>query len=123
MTNSWSTLLMDFPKRLATLRKEKGWTQTALAEKIDLHVSQLKRYEAGTSQPTLEVLRKLAVTLGVSADLLLFDLQERGPDDDLKLQFEALAALDDDEKAVVKTVLEGLLLKHQTRRVQALRQD
>lgn len=112
----WRTVHMDFPKRLARLRKERGLTQQALAEKIGIHVSQLKRYEAGSSQPTLEVLRKLAVTLGVSADLLLFDKDERGPDDDLRLQFEALARFDPEHKKIAKAVIEGLILKHEAQR-------
>lgn len=107
---------MDFPQRLATLRKQKGYTQQALADEIELHISQLKRYEAGTSQPTLDVLRKLATALSVSADVLLFDKDERGPDDDLRLQFEALQHFTPEEKAVAKTVLEGLILKHDANR-------
>lgn len=109
-------VLMAFPERLALLRKNKGLTQQALAEEIDLHISQLKRYEAGTSQPTLDVLRKLAVALSVSADVLLFDKEERGPDDELRLQFEALQGFSPEEKAVAKSVLESLILKHDSNR-------
>jgi hypothetical protein len=47
-------------------------------------------------------LRRIAVALSVSADLLLFDDQERGPSDDLRLQFEAASRLDPDERNVVK---------------------
>ena len=106
----------EFPERLAAFRKARGLTQKDLAEAIDVHVTQLRRYEAGTSQPTLDVLRKLAVALRVSADALLFGEDARGPDEELRLQFEALAQLDPDEKAVVQSVLEGLLLKHDARR-------
>lgn len=84
---------------------------------MGIHVTQLRRYEAGTSQPTLDVLRKLAATLRVSADLLLFDKEERGPDDDLRLQFEAVSQLGPDEKDVVRNVLEGLFLKNQAKRL------
>lgn len=108
---------MDFPDRLAALRKDRGLTQQAVADAVGVHVTQLRRYEAGTSQPTLDVLRKLAVTLRVSADLLLFDEDERGPDDDLRMQFEALSQLDPEEKDVVRSVLEGLLLKNQAKRL------
>ncbi len=110
---------MEFPERLAALRKDKGLTQRALAQDIGIHVTQLRRYEAGTSQPTLDVLRRLAVVLGVSADLLLFDRDERGPGDDLRLEFEAVSRLDQSEKDVVRSVLEGILLKHEARRVLA----
>lgn len=47
---------------------------------------------------------------------LLFDHHERGPDDDLKLQFEATTRLNDDEKQTVKRVLESLLLAHEAKR-------
>ena len=82
---------MDFPERLATLRKDKGLTQKEFAEAVGVSAIQLHRYEAGASQPPLDVIRQLAVVLGVSADLLLFDKQERGPDEELRLQFEAVS--------------------------------
>lgn len=49
---------MTFAQRLHTLRKENALTQTALAEHTDVHVSNIRRYEAGTNQPTLDVLRR-----------------------------------------------------------------
>lgn len=61
------------------------------------------------------MLRNLAVTLSVSSDALVFDEAERGPSEDLRLQFEAIAGLDD-EKQVVRSVIEGILLKHEARR-------
>ena len=106
---------MEFPKRLAELRKSRQLTQQALADAININVSQLKRYEAGTSQPTLEVLRKLAVALSVSADLLLFDKDERGPDEDLRLQFETISRMPAEDKKIIKALLEGMILKHQTK--------
>jgi transcriptional regulator with XRE-family HTH domain len=108
----------DFSERLTALRKERGLTQQALADRIGGHVQQLKRYEAGSSQPTLEVIRKLATALSVSSDQLLFGKDERGPDDDLRLQFEAISRFDEEEKHVVRSLLEGMILKHEARRWQ-----
>jgi transcriptional regulator with XRE-family HTH domain len=111
---------MDFAHRLATLRKERGITQPDLAERIGVHVSQLRRYEGGTSQPTLDVLRRMARALGVSADVLIFDEDERGPQDPgLRQHLAALDVLDPDELAAVRTVIEGTLLRHQARRLAA----
>jgi transcriptional regulator with XRE-family HTH domain len=107
---------LEFPERLAWLRKEKSLTQKVLAEAVGIHVTQLRRYEAGTSQPTLDILKKLAVALSVSADLLLFDKDERGPDEDLRLQFEAVSRMSAAEKRVVKELIEGMILKHEARR-------
>jgi transcriptional regulator with XRE-family HTH domain len=50
---------MHFPARLIQLRKELGLTQQGLAELAKIHVNQIRRYEAGTAQPTLEALIRL----------------------------------------------------------------
>lgn len=110
----------DFPQRLAEFRKRHSLTQAQLAERIGTHVVQLRRYEAGSSQPTLDVIRKLATALQVSADLLLFGKDERGPDEDLRLQFEAVSRFDEEEKRVVRSLLEGMILKHEARRWQTV---
>lgn len=115
----WHTttfLTMNFPERLTALRKERGLTQQALADLVDIHVSQIRRYENEQTQPTLDVIRKLAIALGVSADLLVFDKDERQPREELKRQFEALNGFDEEEIKVAKAVLESLILKHNAKR-------
>jgi len=108
---------MDFPERLVELRKARALTQRQLSDQIGVHLNQVQRYESGASQPTLDVLRRLAVALGVSADVLLFDKNERGPDETLRLQFEALRQFDPKERLIAQEVLESLILKHQARLV------
>jgi transcriptional regulator with XRE-family HTH domain len=106
---------MSFSERLIVLRHERGLTQQGFSDATGIHVQQIKRYEAGTSQPSAEALKKIATCFGVTTDWLLFDNAERGPDDDLRLQFEAMSQLTPDEKEVARAVLEGLLLKHVAR--------
>jgi transcriptional regulator with XRE-family HTH domain len=110
---------MDFPARLAALRRQKKLTQQALADAVGIHVSQLRRYEAGQSQPTLDVIRKLAVALSVSADLLVFDKDERGPGDDLRLQFEAIQSMNEEDKRVISSLIDAYIKKHQIESVLA----
>ena len=107
---------LNFPQHVAALRKERGLTQQALADRVEMHISQIRRYEGGQSQPTLDAIRKLAKALSVSADLLLFGENQRGPDDDLKLQFEAVSLFDPEEKRVVRSLFDGMILKHEARR-------
>lgn len=76
----------------------------------------IRRYEVNETQPTLEVIRKLARALSVSADALVFEQDERGPTDELRLQFEAVSQLPSEEQSVVKEVLDSLIIKYQTRR-------
>ncbi len=105
---------MSFSKRLAQTRKKHGLTQEALGELVGLAKLQIYRYEKGASQPTLEVLKKMAVVLHVSIDELVFDEGERDPSDDLKLRFELIKQMSATDQQVIKSVLDGMILKHQT---------
>lgn len=109
-------LTMSLPTRLITLRKERGLTQQQMADTIGIHVNSLKKYESGQAQPSLDVLKKIALALNVSTDFLLFEEHERDPSDELALQFEAVSQLPGEEQRIVKEVLESLIIKYQTRR-------
>jgi transcriptional regulator with XRE-family HTH domain len=106
---------MDLGARLISLRKARGLSQQAMADAVGVHVNQIKRYETGATQPSLEGLKMLATALHITTDSLLFDEFERGPDEDLRLQFEQVSQFDDEEKRVVRALIDGLTLKHQAK--------
>jgi hypothetical protein len=58
----------------------------------------------------------MAIVFGVASDQLLFDKHERGPDDTLKLQFEAVSRFDPESKKVVQQVLDSMILQQEARR-------
>ena len=101
---------LSFHDRLVSLRRERGLTQQALADLVAMHISRIRPYEGGQSQPTLHAIRKLARALSVSADMLLFEEDERGPADELKLQFEAASRLDPEEQHMIRSVIENIIL-------------
>lgn len=110
--------LMSFAKRLASLRKEHNLTQRQMATLAGVHVSQIRRYEAGGAQPTLTVIRNIAVGLHISTDELAFDDGERDlQSNELKLFFEAVADFDDADMNVAKQLLRGLIIQHQTKKL------
>ena len=115
-------LIMSLASRLIVLRKDKGLTQQQMADSLGIHVNSLKKYEAGQAQPSLDALKKIALALHVSTDFLLFEEHERGPDDSLALQFEAVSQMSDGEQSIVREVLEGLIIKHESRRWDSSRQ-
>jgi transcriptional regulator with XRE-family HTH domain len=104
---------MEFPERLAALRKARGLTQQALSEQVCVTVVQIRRYEGGTSQPTLDVIRRLAIALGVSADMLVFDVSERAPSDALLYQFETISRMSEREQEMVREMLDAVIVKNQ----------
>lgn len=103
---------LDFHERLVALGKERGLTQRALAELVEMHISQIRRNECGQSQPTLDAIRKLARAMSMSADTLLFAHNEGSPEEDLRLQFEAASRLDPEEKNVIRSVIESVVSRN-----------
>lgn len=108
--------IMSIAKRLLEIRQKKGLTQQALADAIGLHVTQVKRYEAGSSQPSLEAIKKLAKTLRVTTDSLIFEGDELEPNANLALQFQAIAAMPSAEQRVIQELLEGMIIKYEAER-------
>ncbi|BES85060.1 hypothetical protein PEC302107_40820 [Pectobacterium araliae] len=108
----WFTA-MNFSQRIVALRKQRGLTQQGLSDATGIHVQQIKRYEAGSSLPTADALKKLAIVLHVTADFLLFEPGEREPEDDMKLRFEAVAAMSEEDREVAKAVLDAMIVKSQ----------
>ena len=66
--------------------------------------------------PCSSPLRALALALNVSADSLLFDDEERGPQNPtLRLKLEAVDQFTPDEQEHVAAFIEGALLRHHAR--------
>ncbi|MBQ8657812.1 MAG: helix-turn-helix transcriptional regulator [Clostridia bacterium] len=60
-----------FEQRLKELRKEKDFTQKQLAEVLQTTDDSIFSWEKGRSQPSIEMIRKICIFFGVSADYLL----------------------------------------------------
>lgn len=103
----------EFPDRLAELRRARGLTQVQLASRIEIHPSQLHRYEAGSSQPSLDVVRRLCRALSVSADALLFSEEAAlDLDDRLGSSLSSAIYLPEHERAVIAEVIDAFVAAH-----------
>lgn len=58
-------------KTIAALRKEKGWTQVELAEKLQVSDKAVSKWEKDDSSPSVEFFPALAELFGVSIDYLM----------------------------------------------------
>jgi transcriptional regulator with XRE-family HTH domain len=89
---------------------------TALAKRASVGIAQLRRYEAGKSSPTLDVIANLARVLSVSSDELVFEegkgvAAARILDRELLEQFEAVSRLDRDDLDAIKKVLDAFIAR------------
>ena len=64
-------------KTIAELRKEKGWTQVELAEKLQVSDKAVSKWESGLTYPDVEIIPIIAGYFEVSMDILFgYDVRE-----------------------------------------------
>ncbi|MDI6814267.1 MAG: helix-turn-helix transcriptional regulator, partial [Desulfitobacteriaceae bacterium] len=67
---------MMISEKIKKLRHTKGWSQAQLAKKLGVHPQHISRYETGFSNPSAEILAKIAEVFGISVDYLLSENAE-----------------------------------------------
>ena len=105
-----------FALRLRELRKKRNLSQTELGRLAALHYTHIGRVERGTSRPGGDTLKRLADALGVTGDYLLEGAIDdvanaHFSDKELLKQFQEVEHLPDDDKDVIKKLLDAFLTK------------
>ena len=113
---------MAFHDRIKELRKKHGWTQDDLGSKLEIHGRHVGKYETGNVLPNAETLIKIAKLLGVSIDYLLLD--DDGPrkeniDKELIREFELASQMEEDDKLVVKKLIDAFVKKRKVEEAMA----
>jgi len=113
--------IMAFKNTFVRLRKQHSWTQQQVAEQVGLSVGQIKKYEKGTSAPTLHILGKIALMFGVSTDDLVFEnganVAAHKLDAELLKRFEQLADLPQKERDAVLLLIDSVIAKQTLRQI------
>lgn len=110
---------MNFGDRIKKLRIEKQWTQEFVAEKLNISMGALSRYETGMYEPkSLDLVKDFSILFDVSTDYLLCKTDIRNPEkiniDDADVAFASgVKALNDTNKMIIKNTLEALLAKQE----------
>eukprot|EP01029_Cantina_marsupialis_P024604 TRINITY_DN6369_c0_g2_i1.p1 TRINITY_DN6369_c0_g2~~TRINITY_DN6369_c0_g2_i1.p1 ORF type:complete len:114 (-),score=4.89 TRINITY_DN6369_c0_g2_i1:205-546(-) len=105
---------MEFKDRLVANRKSKSMTQQQMADVMGISLTAYKKYESGAGQPTMENLIKIANELEISIDELC-GRWETTKDQTLLMRINKINTLDDEERNVIDTILESLLIRHATK--------
>jgi transcriptional regulator with XRE-family HTH domain len=118
--NPWTDLMKtneaDFfnalGKRIATLRKQQGYTQLQLADLLGLKQYVVASYETGRRRPSAALIPELAGALGVTIEELIgLDSAKRkpGPTPKLQQQIEQLQRLPKPKQKFVSEFLDTVL--------------
>ena len=71
---------MDIAEKIIKLRKESGWSQEDLAEKLYVSRQAISRWENGTALPDAQNVLQISKLFGVTTDYLLNDDYESDKD-------------------------------------------
>ena len=114
---------MEFKDRLKELRKKRGLSQVALAERLGLSKSTIGAYETGDITPSVEALNAIADFFNVDLDYLLGKeegstyyldpeaaelAKEIANRRDLRILFDATRDISAEKMAVIIKMVEGL---------------
>lgn len=110
---------MPLGERIKALRKEHGWSQAELGERIGTDSQRVSRYENERITPSIDAIIRLATALDVSIDYLLLEGAPRTPlttlDPALVEYVATIAELDDEDRAAILRILDGLIAKNRIR--------
>ena len=113
---------MTLGEKIRKLRKQKELSQEALATEAGINSNHLSRLERGVFQPSIEVLKKLALSLEVNVDSLLSNEDEDRPEvtiknKELSERIRLIDQLETEDQQAIMRVIDSMLTK---RRMQKL---
>ncbi|MEL7196445.1 MAG: helix-turn-helix transcriptional regulator [Bacteroidota bacterium] len=100
---------------ISTLRKEKGWSQGELAERIDLSREMIGKYERNENLPSIEMALKIATAFGVTLDYLTGKGSFASYDKETVERIEGIQSMDDDTRSVLFNVIDTYIQNYKTR--------
>ncbi len=111
---------MNIGEKIKKLRQEKNVSQAALGKAVGVHEKHISRYERGISRPSMETLRKMAGFFGVSIDFLVSEdisaIDNPNRDNELFDYFEEANRLGEEDKNIIKGVLDAIIFKAKMKR-------
>ena len=96
---------MSIGSNLKRLRNEKGLTQGELSEKSKLGLNMISKLERDATDPRLSSLYKIMRVLDCTADELLNDFFESNMKNKLKIHFERVSKIPDDQQDVICEII------------------
>lgn len=97
-------------------------SQSELADKVGISYAQIGRYETKNVQPPAKTLTAIADALRVSPDFLIYGTSDEKAktklsDPELINQFKAIEAMDEDDRNVIKKLIDAFITKKQVQKL------
>lgn len=106
---------LNISNKIILLRKEKNWSQIELAKQINASREIISRYERGESQPSLDMILKMAKAFGVTVDFLTGQSENASFDKETVDRINDIQKMDSSTKNVLFNVIDTYIQNFKTK--------
>lgn len=109
---------MTFGQRLTEERQKMGLSKLELSKIVEVHYSQIGRYERDQATPSADMLTKIANALEITTDYLMNgtvseQATHRIKDKKLITQFQKIAALPEESQSIVMALIDAFVFQQE----------
>ncbi|VAW18180.1 hypothetical protein MNBD_BACTEROID01-2856 [hydrothermal vent metagenome] len=105
---------MNIGLKITELRKQKGWSQTELAKKIDVSRVIIGRYERNEAAPSIDVAKRMADAFEVSLDYLVGEGQNAAFDKKILNRIQEIQSMSPDFRNQFLRIIDSVIRDYKT---------
>jgi len=105
---------MNIGLKITELRKQKGWSQTDLAKKIDVSRVIIGRYERNEAAPSIDVAKRMADAFEVSLDYLVGEGQNAAFDKKILNRIQEIQDMKPEFKVHLFSIIDSVIRDYKT---------
>jgi transcriptional regulator with XRE-family HTH domain len=107
---------LNIGSKISALRKEKGWSQNDLAQKIEASREIIGKYERNENLPSIEMVSKIAKVFDVTVDFLIGEGENASYDKETVNRINDIQKMDNSTKSVLFNVIDTYIQNFKTKK-------
>jgi transcriptional regulator with XRE-family HTH domain len=107
---------LNIGSKISVLRKEKGWSQSDLAEKIEASREIIGKYERNENLPSIEMVTKMAKAFQVTVDFLIGVGENASYDKETVNRINDIQKMDTETKNILFNVIDTYIQNFKTKK-------
>lgn len=111
--------MIDIANKITLLRKEKGLSQTELANMVGCSREIISKYEKDSVMPSIEIAKKIADAFGVTLDYLVGEGQNSKLDKKNLKRLHDIETLDAEDRKHLYEIIDAYLRDRKTKKAYA----
>lgn len=106
---------LNIGAKISILRKERGWSQGELAQKIDASREIIGKYERNENLPSIEMVIKMAKAFVVTVDFLVGEGENASNDKETVDRINDIQKMDEETRKVLFNVIDTYIQNFKTK--------